>query len=262
MAPTPSANGANIGLSAAALHVRDVADVPAANKITEAVSAEPTPANAEERASGAAATTSPHRDGENASGGENGKQAPPPSPFAARIEAFAPPSSAPIELNGPAAQTPFVAATTAAPSAAMPDRAEAIANVVERLVAARDFGLATATSVIVGNRDFGEITVNFAETGNALEVSVTAADPENQRALAAALQSAERPVTRDLTPQASQQSAASMHQDRGTGSQLARDGGSRQARGETGADRQRPERPAVATAQSESHAAQRSGIYV
>ena len=157
--------------------------------------------------------------------------------------------------------TPPAIAFSAA--AGLADPFEAVAAVVERLTAAREAGLGSLASVAIGNRDFGEITVNFVEKGKALEVSLTAADYEKQQALAAALNSADRPVARDAAvsaaPSTHLSSEASQH-ERGAQSQLARDDSGRRDAREPANERRAAARPAAGeTGASEP---ERSGIYV
>ncbi len=173
---------------------------------------------------------------------------------------------APLAMSDRA--TPASTATAAsvpAPAAAMPDRAEAVANVVNRLIAAREAGLGALTSVVIAHREFGDLTVNFADNGNALDISVTAADADRQRALAAALHTAERPVARDTqspAPPSSQHGTASHQQDRGTEGAFARDSSGRQPRGEAMRDERRSGQAATSIADDEAAVPAAGGIYV
>lgn len=163
-----------------------------------------------------------------------------------------------------AAATPAAAALPAMP-AVTPDRADAVAHVLDRLMAAREVGMGSLTSIAIANRDFGDLTVSFSDNGNSLDVSVTAADADKQRALAAALTMPERPVTREPATQATQapqNTSATMQQDCNAEGQLARDSGGRQPRGEAMTEQRRAgQSPATAT-ETETAVPQRSGIYV
>lgn len=168
----------------------------------------------------------------------------------------------PAAAQDRAATISTVATLPVMPTAA-PDRAEVIAHVVDRLMAAREVGLGTLASIAIENRDFGDLTVSFSDKGNSLEVSVTAADADKQRALAAALSTAERPVTREPATQTSSNTAsATMQQDRSVEGQLARDSGSRQPRGETMTEQRHAGHSASPATEAETAAPQRSGIYV
>lgn len=113
------------------------------------------------------------------------------------------------------------------------DRAEAIAGVVDRLVATREAGIGPLASVAIAHREFGEITVNFATNDHALDVSLVAEDQDKQRALSAALHSADRVPSRETSSSASQpshQAGTLAHHERGSDANLSRDGGSGQTR--------------------------------
>lgn len=163
-------------------------------------------------------------------------------------------------------------ATANAPAQAIPatvvDRAEAIAHVVDRLMAAREVGLGAVASVAIDHREFGELKVSFADAGERLEVTIDAADTEKQRALAASLHSQDRPVTREPLTQASPASlhpATSVSPDRGGDGHAANNGGNQQAndRGLTGQQRRATSADASgAPAQSQDTAQERGGIYV
>lgn len=163
-----------------------------------------------------------------------------------------------------AAATPAAAALPAMPAAA-PDRADVVAHVVDRLMAAREVGLGALASIAIANRDFGDLTVSFSDNGQSLDVSVTAADADKQRALSAALTMTERPVTREpasQATQASQNTSATMQQDRNAEGQLARDSGGRLPRGEAMTEQRRAGSSVISATENDAAAPERSGIYV
>lgn len=220
----------------------------------------------------------PHRQGQDDGAGRRTGSETAASPsvrlpvFDATALAAAMPVPAADRMVG-AAPTASPLAPTAAPLASI-DRADAIASVVDRIAAAREVGMGSLSSLAVAHRDFGEITVSFLDKGNALDVSLTAAGEENQRALAAALQTAERPVARDAAapapaaPSPSSSPSQSAHhngagnpsQDRSMDGQSARDSGGRQARDNGAGDTRRPASNTVSDMPAAE--ADRRGLYV
>lgn len=207
---------------------------------------------------------------DNAPGGRGEGKDERPMPKAEPIAAIARASdSAPAPAVTPVATGERALASAAVPAMPAPiapvlDRAEAIANVVDRLVAARDAGVGALASVAIAHRDFGDIAVNFTTNTNGLEVSLAAEDADKQRALAAALQQAERTAPRDSSssaPQTAQNAAASAHHERGGDAQRSRDGGQRQAQGETHGEARRGA-PQSDAGQADRSPATPGGIYV
>lgn len=113
---------------------------------------------------------------------------------------------APTRLATPA-DTPRVDAAIAAPTApalapagteaitraadlARPDAfaaIDSIARMVDRLSAARDFGVVPTAAMAVMHKEFGELSIAIDRISDTLQVEVAAKDGEAQRALAAAL---------------------------------------------------------------------------
>lgn len=161
------------------------------------------------------------------------------------------------------------AATAAAPAPAFamsaPDRAEAVATVVDRLMAARDVGLGAFASVAIDHHEFGELTVNFASKGERLEVSIDAADGDKQRALAASLVSQDRQGPRETLAQVaptSSHTGAPMSSDRGADGHAARSGAHQQAHDQSSSDPRRRTRSPAEPVVRQSAEPDRGGIYV
>lgn len=166
----------------------------------------------------------------------------------------------------PSERVSAAAITSVAPTVptAPLDHAEAVSRVIDRLAMAREAGMGAMASVAIAHREFGDITVRFAANNDMLEASLAAEDQDKQRALSAALHTAERTAVREPASSASPSShhaAGSPYQDRGNEGQLPRDSGNRQARGEAPADPRREGAPVDATL-AESSASDSHGIYV
>ena len=64
---------------------------------------------------------------------------------------------------------------------------DSIARMVDRLSAARDFGVVPTAALAVMHKEFGELSIAIDRISDTLQVEVAAKDGEAQRALAAAL---------------------------------------------------------------------------
>ena len=73
--------------------------------------------------------------------------------------------------------------TLAAPA---PPRPHDVADLIDRLVAAREFAAPPPAQLAIAHREFGEVTVRFAADGNALAVTLASPDPDFARAVTAA----------------------------------------------------------------------------
>lgn len=189
------------------------------------------------------------------------------TPTRTLIDFAVPPTAVSASAGERVSPAPFAQATPTAPVALI-DGANSVATVVDRLLAAREAGMGALTSIAVANREFGEITVSFAASDAALEVSLTAEDQSAQRALAAALHSAERITPREpgtSTAQSLQNTAASTFQERGGEAQMSRDGSSgssgRHARGDAPDDARRAARSSTPV-RDEPTGGEPAGIYV
>lgn len=90
----------------------------------------------------------------------------------------------------PAAAAPRAEAVTRAADLARPDAfaaIDSIARMVDRLSAARDFGVVPTAALAVMHKEFGELSIAIDRISDTLQVEVAAKDGEAQRALAAAL---------------------------------------------------------------------------
>ena len=89
-----------------------------------------------------------------------------------------------------AAAAPRAEAVTRAADLARPDAfaaIDSIARMVDRLSAARDFGVVPTAALAVMHKEFGELSIAIDRISDTLQVEVAAKDGEAQRALAAAL---------------------------------------------------------------------------
>jgi len=164
--------------------------------------------------------------------------------------------------NAPASTPTGTEAITRAADLARPDAfaaIDSIARMVDRLSAARDFGVVPTAAMAVMHKEFGELSIAIDRISDTLQVEVAAKDGEAQRALAAALANERAAaLAGDRGPQRSfeaQQGAAQGHTngngagqsaagaDRGTADtsgQAASNNGQSQREGQ-GRERTRPE---------------------
>ena len=92
--------------------------------------------------------------------------------------------------NAPAITPTGTEAITRAADLARPDAfaaIDSIARMVDRLSAARDFGVVPTAAMAVMHKEFGELSIAIDRISDTLQVEVAAKDGEAQRALAAAL---------------------------------------------------------------------------
>ncbi len=100
--------------------------------------------------------------------------------------------------NAPASTPTGTEAITRAADLARPDAfaaIDSIARMVDRLSAARDFGVVPTAAMAVMHKEFGELSIAIDRISDTLQVEVAAKDGEAQRALAAALASDDVQVT-------------------------------------------------------------------
>lgn len=116
--------------------------------------------------------------------------------------------------------------------------ADAVANVVERLMETRMLGQAAA-SVSIQHAEFGKLDISFTQPGATLDVSVRAADNENQQALAAALQTGDRnPGREGSQSNANQQQSGTQQRSADAGSAFRGGESQSEARGDAEQRRQ------------------------
>ena len=108
---------------------------------------------------------------------------------ATAAEAIRPEPAIAASVGQPVAPTQPEAVTRAA-DLARPDAfaaIDSIARMVDRLSAARDFGVVPTAALAVMHKEFGELSIAIDRISDTLQVEVAAKDGEAQRALAAAL---------------------------------------------------------------------------
>jgi len=108
---------------------------------------------------------------------------------ATAAEAIRPEPAIAASVGQPVAPTQAEAVTRAA-DLARPDAfaaIDSIARMVDRLSAARDFGVVPTAALAVMHKEFGELSIAIDRISDTLQVEVAAKDGEAQRALAAAL---------------------------------------------------------------------------
>ena len=108
---------------------------------------------------------------------------------ATAAEAIRPEPAIAASVGQPVVPTQAEAVTRAA-DLARPDAfaaIDSIARMVDRLSAARDFGVVPTAALAVMHKEFGELSIAIDRISDTLQVEVAAKDGEAQRALAAAL---------------------------------------------------------------------------
>ena len=108
---------------------------------------------------------------------------------AAPADAIRPEPAIAASVGQPTAPMQTEAVTRAA-DLARPDAfaaIDSIARMVDRLSAARDFGVVPTAALAVMHKEFGELSIAIDRISDTLQVEVAAKDGEAQRALAAAL---------------------------------------------------------------------------
>lgn len=173
------------------------------------------------------------------------------------LRSRAPAEPAPVLPVGPAlAAAPFAEAPQGAPLAAAapatPARAEApmdFAQLVDRLVEARDAARPQAIEAAVAHAEFGRVSLRFAQGDDGLSVTMASADPDFARAAQSAAAAvppppASAPATSDSGAQGQ---ASAQRQDAAAGHNPQQRAPSEQRAGQRGDSR------SAATARAQSH---------